>query len=114
MIRRYLPTSLPGLARDWESAGPEVVDAVLAEDDDEQSEYAALMTAADVSAGLVADLRDGERRRVVVVVETPVADQPVTWREVVAVHVDDVDDADADDDLAWFASQEVGDLIALP
>ena len=46
------------------------------------------------------------------VVETAVADQPVTWRDVVAVHVDPEDDAAEDDELAWFATQEIGDLIA--
>ena len=35
----------------------------------------------------------------------------MTWRDVVAVHVDDRDDADPDDDLAWWATQEIGDLL---
>ena len=111
-VRRYVPTTLPGLARDWEAETLEAVDPVVAEDDSEESEYAALMTAADASAELVAGLPDGSRRRVVVVVETAGADQPVTWRDVVAVHVDSQDDADQDDDLAWWATQEIGDLIA--
>lgn len=111
-VRVYVPTTLPGLVRDWESDGPEVTDPVLADDDSEESEYAALMAGADVSAGWVAGLPDGERRRVVVVVETATVDQPVTWRDVVAVHLDPRDDADADDDLAWFATQEIGDLLA--
>jgi hypothetical protein len=70
------------------------------------------MTAADASAELVAGLPDGRRRRVVVVAETSAADGPVRWRDVVAVHVDTDDDADADDDLAWWATQEIGDLLA--
>ena len=45
-------------------------------------------------------------------VETAAADSPVTWRDVVAVHVDSDDDTDPDDDLAWWATQEVGDLVA--
>ena len=45
------------------------------------------------------------------VAETPAADGPVRWRDVVAVHVDTEDDADADDDLAWWAPQEVGVLV---
>lgn len=110
--RRYLPTTLPGLARDWASDGPDVADPVLAEDDSEESEYAALMTGADLSEALTAGLPDGERRRVVVVVETASGDQPVTWRDVVAVHLDLHDDAGDDDDLAWFATQEIGDLLA--
>jgi hypothetical protein len=112
VTRRYLPTTLPRLAEQWDGEGPELVDPVVAEDDAEETEYAALMTAADASAELLAGLPDGRRRRVVVVVETPSADAPVTWRDVVAVHVDDRDDADPDDDLAWWATQEIGDLLA--
>lgn len=112
MTRRYLPTTLPRLAEQWDGAGPEVLEPVVAEDDAEETEYAALMTAADASAELLEGLADGSRRRVVVVVETASADGPVTWRDVVAVHVDDHDDADPDDDLAWWATQEIGDLLA--
>jgi len=112
VTRRYLPSSLPRLAEDWADDGPRVVDPVLAPDDGEESEYVALMTAADASAELVAGLPDGRRRRVVVVAESSAADGPVRWRDVVAVHVDTEDDADADDDLAWWATQEIGDLLA--
>jgi hypothetical protein len=112
VTRRYLPTTLPRLAEQWDGEGPELVDPVVAEDDAEETEYAALMTAADASAELLAGLPDGRRRRVVVVVETASAQAPVTWRDVVAVHVDDRDDADPDDDLAWWATQEIGDLLA--
>jgi hypothetical protein len=111
VTRCYLPSSLPHLADDWAADGPRVVGAVVAADDGEESEYAALMTAADASAELVAGLPDGQRRRVVVVAETATADAPVRWRDVVAVHVDTEDDADADDDLAWWATQEVADLV---
>ena len=114
MTRRYLPTSLPRLAEDWAADGPRPVDSVLAPDDGEESEYVALMTAADASAQLVGDLPDGQRRRVVVVAETSGPGGPVLWRDVVAVHVDTEDDADADDDLAWWATQEVGDLVDSP
>ena len=111
MTRRYVPSSLPRLAEDWEADGPRLVDAVLAEDDGEEAEYAALMGAADASAELLAGLPDGRRRRVVVVVDSAGDRGPVTWRDVVAVHVDDHDDADPDDDLAWWATQEIGDLL---
>ena len=60
--------TLPRLAEQWDDEGPDVRDAVLAEDDAEETEYAALMTAADASAELLAGLPDGRRRRVVVVV----------------------------------------------
>ena len=111
MTRSYLPTTLPRLAEDWAADGPRVADPVVAADDSEETEYAALMTAADVSAELVSGLADGQRRRVVVVVETARAEAPAAWRDVVAVHVDSADDADPDDDLAWWATQEVGDLL---
>ncbi|CAM3692534.1 DUF6912 family protein [Nocardioides zeicaulis] len=111
MTRRYLPSTLPRLAQEWGATGPTHDDAVVAEGDAEEQEYAALMTAADVSAELVGGLSNGQRRRVVVVAETPALEGPVAWREVVAVHVDDHDDADPDDDLAWWATQEIGDLL---
>ncbi|QSR32351.1 hypothetical protein CFI00_18035 [Nocardioides sp. S5] len=114
MTRRYVPSTLPRLAEDWEREGPSLLDPVLAGDEGEETEYAALMTAADASAELVAGLPDGRRRRVVVVVETAGPDGPATWRDVVAVHVDDRDDAHPDDDLAWWATQEVGGLLAGP
>ena len=112
MTRRYLPTTLPRLAEEWDGPGPGVTDAVVAPDDGEETEYVALMTAADASADLLDGLPDGRRRRVVVVVETATPDVPVAWRDVVAVHVDDRDDADPDDDLAWFATQEIEQLLA--
>jgi glycine cleavage system regulatory protein len=112
VTRRYLPTTLTRLAAAWDTDGPEVLDPVVAEDEGEETEYAALMTAADASAELLAGLPDGRRRRVVVVVETASAEGPARWRVVVAVHVDSEDDADADDDLAWWATQEIGDLLA--
>ncbi|MCD6640026.1 MAG: hypothetical protein LT071_08950 [Nocardioides sp.] len=111
MTRRYLPTTLPDLARDWTGDGPAVRGVVEAHDDTEESEYAALMDAADASAAMVAGLPDGERRRVVVVVEAGAPEVP-SWRHVVAVHVDSGDDADPDDDLGWWATQEIGDLVA--
>jgi glycine cleavage system regulatory protein len=110
--RRYLPSTLPRLAEEWEREGPEVIDAVVADDEGEETEYAALMTAADASAELLAALPDGQRRRVVVVVETSTSEGRVTWRDVVAVHVDSRDDADPDDDLAWWATQEIGELVS--
>ena len=112
MTRRYLPSTLPRLAAERDATGPDASDPVVAADDGEESEYAALMTAADASAELVAGLPDGQRRRVVVVVESAAAEGPTSWREVVAVHVDDRDDADPDDDLAWWAAQEIDDLLA--
>ena len=55
-------------------------------------------------------------RRVVVVVDAPAAlgDQVVPLKLVAAVHADLADrpaDADPDEDLGWFATQEIPDLI---
>ena len=102
-MRRYQPTTLPALADHL--AGGLVVDddVVLAESDAEDDEYAALMTAADLSAERLAGLPDGQRRRVVVVLDS-------SDTRIVAVHADTVDDADPDDDLAWYAAQELDSL----
>ena len=75
----------------------------------EEAEYAALMTAADRvgraarrarPTGRACVARRGRRRT------------GAAPRAVVAVHVDTDDDADPDDDLAWCATQEIGDLLA--
>jgi hypothetical protein len=98
-MRRYQPTTLPDLAR-----GVRVDDdVVVAESESEEDEYAALMTAADLSAERVARLPDGRRRRVVAVFDA--ADT-----KLLAVHADTADDTDADDDLAWYAAQELDSL----
>ena len=98
-MRRYQPTTLSALA---EGVGPDD-DAVVAESDSEGDEYAALMTAADLSAERLAGLPDGQRRRVVAVFDA-------NGTVLRAVHADTADDADADDDLAWYAAQEVDSL----
>ena len=113
-VRVYLPTTLELLA-DQHAAGEVVVpdDVVTAPDDDEETEYTALMEAADRSAALL----DGPGRRVVVVAELdgPAhAGDRIPLSRVVAVHADTDDrpaDADPDDDLAWFATQEIPDLL---
>jgi hypothetical protein len=106
--RIYVPTTLADLAA-YVAAGavPASADRVLAEGEDEESEYAALMTAADLSADLLAE----PGRRVVVVAEPPEAEGAVPMRLVVAVHADTDDGADPDDDLAWYATQEIPDLL---
>lgn len=137
--RVYLPTTSAGLAglvadRGWPGPlrGHAVTDALRAEwpdGDDEQWEYAALMAAADDSRTLRGE---GDRpRRYVVAADVPEAlpvpgDDPtavevaggVTWRSVAAAHVDIEDDGgdaggdgDDDADLAWFATQEIPDLV---
>jgi hypothetical protein len=112
--RVYLPLTVELLA-ELHAAGEVTVtdDAVLAPDDSEDGEYAALMTAADASAALLA----GPGRRVVVVAELdkePETGWTIPLRRIVAVHADPEDrpaDADPDEDLAWFATQEIPHLI---
>ena len=137
--RVYLPTTSTGLAglvadRGWSGPlrGHAVTDSLRAEwpdGDDEQWEYAALMAAADDSRALRGD---GDLpRRYVGAADVPESrpvpgDDPtvvevaagVTWRSVAAAHVDTEDDrgdpsgdGDDDADLAWFATQEIPDLV---
>lgn len=110
-VRVYVPTTLADLARFHRSGEiPAGTDRVVAGSEDEDGEYAALVEAAAASALLGA----ADRRRVVVVAETSAADGTVAMRDVVAVHCDPEPrpaDADPEDDLAWFATQEIPDLI---
>jgi hypothetical protein len=107
-MRRYQPTTLRDLATARAGGGPlewePDDDVVEATSDSEDDEYAALMTAADLSARRLTGLPDGLRRRVVLVLDQG-------GGVVVAVHADPVDDADPDDDLAWYATQEVDALL---
>lgn len=113
-MRVYLPTTLALLAEQHaEDAVVVTDDLVVAEDDSEDAEYAALMTAADASTVLLA----GAGRRVVVVAELDQEPGPgwtIPLKRVVAVHADTADrpaDADPDEDLGWFATQEIPDLL---
>lgn len=113
MTRVYVPATIE-LLGEWHTAGavPEAAleEAFEAPDDTEEGEYAALMSAADASAEL---LSGGAGRRVVVVVGSA-SFAPVAWAEVVAVHADAADrpaGSDSEEDLAWFATQEVPDLL---
>jgi hypothetical protein len=111
MTRFYVPATLASLA-DLEGGAPLETDAgFVATDESEESEYDALVAAADASAGLVAGLGDGLRRRVVVVAEAAGEPAAIGVDEVVAVHADPTDDADPDDDLGWYATQEIPGLI---
>jgi hypothetical protein len=105
--RVYVPTDLSGLARLLdEQVLPATPDAVVAPDEDEETEYAALMTAA-------ASCPD-PARRVVVVAELSDPDGPVRLDQVVAVHADEADrgpEADPDEDLGWFALTELSLLL---
>lgn len=120
MTRLYLPATVRLLAR---LDRGEVVtvddDVVVAPDDAEDTEYDALMTAAETSALRALELDPGERRRVVVVAEVAGPDLPasVSLGDVVAIHADVADlpgdptDPDQPDDLCWYATQEIPDLL---
>lgn len=134
-LRVYVPTTHAGLGALVETGrmpGPLAAHAVTEalrrewpEADDEQAEYAALMAAAATSRELAA--ATGERRRTVLaadvadeVVVTVISDvdptlvtltADVSWRQVGAALLDAADDAADDDDLAWFATQEIAGLL---
>lgn len=129
--RVYIPATPALLARlvaegrlDGPLRGHAVTEALRAEwaDGDEESwEYAALMAAAAESLTL-RGAGDAPRRYVVaadvpLVVPVPGEDPTlvdvaadVSWKNVAAAHVDTSDDASEDDDLAWFATQEIAHL----
>ncbi|HYG93445.1 MAG TPA: hypothetical protein VD859_07610, partial [Nocardioides sp.] len=109
-VRVYVATTLADLG-DHLAAGtvPATAERVVAPGDDEESEYDALMTAADLSAAS----QPAGARRVVVVAELPGdADAEIPWRDVVAVHADETTDADPDDPPAWYAPQEVDVILS--
>ena len=108
-VRVYLPATLAALAT-YDASGevPADVARVTAPDESEDAEYASLIEAAAASRELLA----GPGRRVVLVAEVARSDGVVPMDRVVAVHVDTADDADEDDELAWYASQEIPDLIS--
>lgn len=115
-VRAYLPTTIARLAEEHDQGAFTVTDDVVVletDGDDEEAEYDALMTAADASAALLG----GGGRRVVVVAELdrePETGWTIPLKRVVAVHADTEDraaDADPDDDLGWFATQEIPHLF---
>ena len=112
-MRVYLPLTLDLLAV-FEATGevPASVDRIAAQDESEESEYAALMTAADASA----ELLDGSGRRVVLAADVVEEAGAVPRKRWAALHIDtedrDIDRADPDDDLAWYATQEISDVLA--
>lgn len=108
-MRLYVPSTIELLRLAVDTGVIEAPDPVVAESDSEEDEYAAMQTAADLSAGRL----DAAGRRVVLVVETErTGAVPIT--ELVAIHADTapVDPEDTDPpELAWFAVQELGDLL---
>ena len=137
-MRVYVPTTLTGLAGFLADGGigptPVHARAVTAwlreawpEADEEEWEYAALMAAADDSAGLLTG-EDPQRRVVLAADVDPVVEtgdssrveviSAFPWRQVKAVHADTTDievvsgyDPDAWGDLGWFGVQETEHLL---
>lgn len=108
-MRVYLPLTFERLA-DVDAAGsvPADVEKFVADDESEEAEYAALMTAADASA----QLAGGSQRRVVLAADVVELAGGVPRKMWASVHVDLDVDPDPDDDLAWYATQEITDLLA--
>ena len=108
MTRLYLPATvemLRALAADQPLV--EVATRIEAGGDDEDLEYAALLDAAVESAEVVGE---GERR-IVIVAEVAAPTYAVRRVDVVAIHADTAPGAEADDDLCWFATQEIAELV---
>jgi hypothetical protein len=130
--RVFVPTTwagLAGLVSQGRIAGPLRAHAVTdelregwPEADQDEWEYAALLAAAVASRELS---KDQAARRVVIAadvggVESVAEGEAATevelahdlvWRNVAAVHLDEASGADDDDDLAWFATQEIAALL---
>ncbi|HEX4189521.1 MAG TPA: hypothetical protein VHZ06_00890 [Marmoricola sp.] len=113
-MRVYIPATLDRLTAYAERGFvPGTGDFLVAEDDTEDAEYEA-MAAAALDA---AELLDGAGRRVVLVAEASGRDgwiEDVAMADVVAAHVD-LEDVDPSQDelpeLAWYATQEIPDLL---
>ena len=114
-MRVWVPLTMRDLAA-HHAAGevPPGQDRLVAPED-EESEYAALLEAAEASAARLREQGDEGGRRVVLVAElggSADPDGPVPLRRVVAVHVDVRPGAAPEEDLGWFAPQEVPALLA--
>jgi hypothetical protein len=107
------------------SVTPELRAAYGAGLDVEELEYAAYDLAVAASRAMLDPDRPDDRRRLVAAADVEAArprpggepgevtvTEPVTWSAVVSVHADVDDLADDDDpELAWFATQEVPELL---
>lgn len=137
-VRVYVPLTSAGLAAlvaDGRLSGPfrahAVTKALVSEwpdGDDEDWEYAALSAAA--ASSWAARGADESPRRIVVAADVPSVDEAavtdldeddltlvdvaadVPWKNIASAHVDTSDyDGDSDTDLAWYATQEIRDLV---
>ncbi len=98
-MRLYLSASADAL-HSLRDGGPVTLPAFVAVSDDEEDEFAALAAAAEgSSAVVVADVDRPDNGD----------DQVVTLDQVDAIHVD----VDGSGDLAWFATQEIDEVLRL-
>jgi hypothetical protein len=98
-MRLYLSAGAEAL-RSLRDGASVKLPAFVAASDDEDDEFAALAAAADGSAAVVVadvdQVDDGD-------------DQAVMLEQVAAIHVD----TDGSGDLAWYATQEIDDVLRL-
>jgi len=98
-MRLYLTADAAAL-RSLRDGGSVTLPAYVAASDDEEDEFTALAAAAETGTVVVVadvdDPHDGD-------------DHAITLDQVVAVHVD----LDGSGDLAWFATQEIDDVLGL-
>jgi hypothetical protein len=105
-VRVYFPFTLERLAEVVEAGvAAESLERFVAADDSEESEYLALMSAADASTLM------GATRRVVLVAQVEHEDAAAPRRTWTAVHVDADADHDPDDEPGWFGIQELAALL---
>jgi len=95
MIRVYAPASADHLRRLADDR-PLEIEVLTAASEDEEDEYDALLVAA-------------EDAPVVITAELDDADAPIRPQDVRAFHLD----ADGSGDLAWYAPQELDQVLAL-
>ncbi len=95
MSRIYAATNLQQL-RELAAGQPIEVQVVTPESEDEEHEYEALLSAA-------------EQGSVVISAEVETEDSPVRPQDVQSFHLD----ADGSGDLAWYAPQELDQVIGL-
>ena len=98
-MRLYLTADAAAL-RSLRDGASVTLSAFAAASDDEEDEFTALAAAAETAnVVVVADVDDPDDGD----------DQTITLDQVVAVHVD----LDGSGDLAWFATQEIDDVLDL-
>lgn len=95
MIRVYAPASADHL-RELAQDQPVEIEAFTAASENEEDEYDALLVAAEEAV-------------LVITAEVETADAPIRPRDVRAFHLD----ADGSGDLAWYAPEELDQVIAL-